>query len=151
MMSDNKPMPLHITEEGEELLRLRAELATLKEQNANLKTVMIAAAEEIQEHWQAHCDEEGYGPSNLMHRLEKGIPVQYGYAPGDFERIQAELVKLRKEQQVKSEDSRDAEMLRWLISNHDEGINALLCDPDAPEQVIRDAIRAAISAQEEKA
>ena len=70
-----------------------AELRRLHEENARLKTVMIAAAEEIAEHWDAHCDEEGYGPANLMHRLEKGIPAQYGYKAGDF----AELMEANKE------------------------------------------------------
>lgn len=44
-----------------------------------LKTVMMAAAVEIQSHWDCHCDEDGYGPVNLMHRLEDGIASQYGY------------------------------------------------------------------------
>ena len=56
---------------------------------ANLKTVMIAAAEEIQAHWEAHCDAEGYGPANLMRRLEEGIPSQYGYTAGAFEQLRA--------------------------------------------------------------
>lgn len=67
------------------------QLKAKDEEIANLKTVMIAAAEEIQAHWQAHCDAEGYGPANLMHRLEKGIPAQYGYTSGAFMR-QKELV-----------------------------------------------------------
>ena len=61
----------------------------------NLKTVMIAAAEVIAAHWKAHCDAEGYGPTNLMYRLEKGIPAQYGYTAGDFERLRAENESLR--------------------------------------------------------
>lgn len=70
-----------------------AELRRLHEENENLCSVMIAAAEEIAEHWDAHCDEEGYGPANLMHRLERGIPAQYGYKAGDF----AELMEANKE------------------------------------------------------
>jgi len=54
---------------------------------AKLKTVMVAAAEEIQAHWEAHCDAEGYGPANLMRRLEEGIPSQYGYTAGAFEQL----------------------------------------------------------------
>ena len=63
----------------------------------NLKTCMIAAAEEIQAHWQAHCDKDGYGPANLMHRLEKGIPAQYGYTAGAFERLQEENEVLKEQ------------------------------------------------------
>jgi hypothetical protein len=63
----------------------------LEQQADHLKTVMIAAAEEISKHWDAHCDEEGYGPVNLLRRLESGIPAQYGYSAGDFLRLR-ELV-----------------------------------------------------------
>ena len=58
---------------------------------ANLKTVMVAAAEEIQAHWDAHCDAEGYGPANLMRRLEEGIPSQYGYTAGAFAALQERI------------------------------------------------------------
>lgn len=56
-----------------------------------LKTVMVAAAEEIHTHWQAHCDAEGYGPQNLMRRLEEGIPSEYGYTAGAFAKLTAEV------------------------------------------------------------
>lgn len=59
-------------------------------QIAELKTVMIAAAEEIASHWQAHCDAEGYGPQNLLRRLEEGIPSEYGYTAGAFAALTAE-------------------------------------------------------------
>lgn len=65
------------------------EIYGLRAEARLLKTVMVAAAEEIAAHWDAHCDEEGYGPANLMHRLERGIPAQYGYKAGDFARLQA--------------------------------------------------------------
>lgn len=57
--------------------------------NAKLRSVMIAAAEEIQRHWDAHCDAEGYGPANLQHRLEEGIAAEYGYTAGAFETLRA--------------------------------------------------------------
>lgn len=72
-----------------------AELRRLHTENEALKTVMVAAAEEIHEHWQAHCDAEGYGPANLMRRLEEGIPSQYGYTAGRFAELQAENEALR--------------------------------------------------------
>lgn len=59
-------------------------------QIAALKTVMIAAAEEIAAHWEAHCDAEGYGPQNLLRRLEEGIPSEYGYTAGAFAALTAE-------------------------------------------------------------
>ena len=65
------------------------ELRRLHKENENLRSVMVAAAEEIAAHWDAHCDAEGYGPANLMHRLERGIPAEYGYKPGHFGKLQA--------------------------------------------------------------
>jgi hypothetical protein len=77
-----------------------AELRRLHEENARLRTVMVAAAEEIAAHWDAHCDGEGYGPANLMRRLEKGIASEYAYTAGDFVRlntINSELLEALKE------------------------------------------------------
>jgi len=76
--------------------RLTAEVAELRRDNANLRTTMVAAAEEISEHWQAHCDAGGYGPSNLMHRLEAGIPAEYGYTAGAFARLAAQVKELEQ-------------------------------------------------------
>lgn len=72
-------------------------IAYLEMEISNLNTVMIAAAEEIQAHWQAHCDEDGYGPQNLMLRLERGIPAQYNYTAGEFERQEKKIAELEKE------------------------------------------------------
>ena len=33
-----------------------------------------AAAEEIKVHWDAHCGSDGYGPCNLVARLEGKLP-----------------------------------------------------------------------------
>lgn len=74
---------------------IAAEIARLQAECENLRSVMIAAAEEIHEYWDAHCDAEGYGPANLMRRLEEGIPAEYCYKAGDFERLQSELSTLR--------------------------------------------------------
>ena len=71
------------------------ELRRLQEENDRLKTVMVAAAEEIHAHWDAHCDAEGYGPANLMDRLERGIASSYSYRAGDFARLQAENDRCR--------------------------------------------------------
>lgn len=63
----------------------------IQEEITRLQTTMIAAAEEIQEHWKAHCDEDGYGPANLMHRLEKGVSSGYpGYNAGQFTKMEEE-------------------------------------------------------------
>jgi hypothetical protein len=74
-----------------------AAIQRLEAENANLRSVMVAAAEEISAHWAAHCDDEGYGPANLMRRLEEGIPTEYAYTAGDFARLKAENEALKKE------------------------------------------------------
>jgi chromosome segregation ATPase len=80
-----------------QISKLEADLKEKEGEIANYKTVMIAAAEEIQAHWDAHCDTEGYGPANLMYRLEKGIPSQYGYTSGKFEQMKSRISDLEKE------------------------------------------------------
>lgn len=45
------------------------EVRRLKEENRKLKSMCKAAAAEIEEYWEAHCDAEGYGPVNLVSRL----------------------------------------------------------------------------------
>lgn len=81
--------------------------AALRAENEKLRTVMVAAAEEIAAHWQAHCDADGYGPANLMRHLEEGIPSEYGYTAGAFESLRAEVAALRA----------DALRYQWLRSN----------------------------------
>lgn len=74
-----------------------ARIAELETEIADLHTTMMAAAVEIHEHWDAHCDAEGYGPANLMHRLERGIASQYGYDAKTLQRIKAERDQIRAE------------------------------------------------------
>ncbi len=87
-------------------------IAELREEISDLHTTMMAAAVEIQDHWQAHCDEEGYGPANLMNRLERGIAAQYGYTAQTVVQIEAERNTLR--QQLAE---RDAEILEQCRLN----------------------------------
>lgn len=74
---------------------LKAENERLRNQIENLHSVMVRAAEEIAEHWDAHCDKDGNGPVNLLRRLEEGIPSEYAYKAGDFARLRAEVERLR--------------------------------------------------------
>lgn len=64
---------------AEEIKKGEKENAELKQEIKILHTVMMAAAVEITEHWASHCDSEGYGPVNLVRRLENGIASEYGY------------------------------------------------------------------------
>ena len=82
--------------DGDPHAECRHEIESQAAQIAELKTVMIAAAEEIASHWQAHCDAEGYGPQNLLRRLEEGIPSEYGYTAGAFAALTAERDALTK-------------------------------------------------------
>lgn len=83
-------VPVEATDPDIVLGDCRVELESQAAQIAALKTVMVAAAEEIAAHWQAHCDAEGYGPQNLLRRLEEGIPSEYGYTAGAFAALTAE-------------------------------------------------------------
>lgn len=94
----------------DEVSTLRAKAERVEAERDALKTVMIAAAEELSAHWQAHCDAEGYGPQNLLRRLEEGIPSEYGYTAGAFSELTAEVAALRE----------DAERYRWLRANAKE-------------------------------
>jgi hypothetical protein len=69
--------------EPSKVLALQAEITRLAQENLRLRTVMMAAAEEIGDHWEAHCDEEGYGPQNLQRHLREGT----GYYPGMVDKI----------------------------------------------------------------
>ncbi len=80
----------------EDLQNAAAELRRLHEENKKLKTVMVAAAEEISSRWDAHCDEEGYGPVNLLRRLEEGVAVDYWYTAGAFLDLERKLIRLRE-------------------------------------------------------
>ena len=84
-----------MAEAADALEQQAAQIAEKDAEIARLKTVMIAAAEEIGAHWDAHCDAEGYGPVNLLRRLEQGIPSEYGYTAGAFARMEAEVDALR--------------------------------------------------------
>jgi len=83
---------------AEDSERMRAEL------DGALAT-MMAAAVEIQEHWDAHCDMDGYGPANLVRRLEKGFcDAGYGYSASavieltnEIDKLNAELEQARRE------------------------------------------------------
>lgn len=79
-----------LDEERSELSDALAIIDGLRGEVADLHTTMMAAAVEIQDHWAAHCDEEGYGPANLMHRLERGIASQYGYSAETLVRLESQ-------------------------------------------------------------
>jgi len=85
-------------EDAIDLLRQQAErIAELEAERDNLHKTMFAAAVEIQAHWEAHCDAEGYGPSHLMHRLERGIAALYCYDAKTMPRVETQRDQLRAE------------------------------------------------------
>ena len=69
--------------EPSRVLALQNEVTRLAQENLRLRTVMLAAHQEIVEHWESHCDDEGYGPQSLVRHLKDGT----GYYPGHFEEI----------------------------------------------------------------
>lgn len=71
----------------------------LRDENERLRTTLVAGAELIKENWSKLCDEEGYGPQNLLLRMDgtlntSGYP---GYRAGEFERLQQEVETLKKQ------------------------------------------------------
>ena len=62
---------------------LQQEITRLSQENLRLRTVMVAAHEEITEFWDAHCDKEGYGPQSLVRHLKEGT----GYYPGYVDKV----------------------------------------------------------------
>ena len=60
-----------VSEPGK-VLALQEEVTRLLQENLRLRTVMLAAHEEITEHWEAHCDAEGFGPQSLVRHLKEG-------------------------------------------------------------------------------
>src|SRR5574343_1062345 len=111
---DYAPFTLYEAVRASELASMRTALAAKDAELAALRTVMVAAAEEIAAHWDAHCDAEGYGPQNLMRRLEEGIPSEYGYTAGSFAELQAELSALRERL---AEVGRDSERIDHIQEN----------------------------------
>lgn len=129
---------------SQEFEALVAERDAAQRDNAKLRTVMIAAAEEISAHWDAHCDAEGYGPANLMHRLEQGIPSEYGYTSGAFAELKAERDALKAESLLWSHRAgEDAAQHRKTVEERDaleHARNNLLCEKQQVEDQ-RDALR----------
>ena len=69
--------------EPNKVTALQQEITRLSQENLRLRTVMVAAHEEITEFWDAHCDADGYGPQNLVRHLKEGT----GYYPGYVDRV----------------------------------------------------------------
>lgn len=107
---------------------------------SELREVMIAAAEEIHEHWQSHCDDEGYGPQNLMYRLENGIATNYpGYSAGAFQTLTVQNAKLMEA----------LKLVKIFITNTDiQG--AITNYPDKPELTLMDVIELALTQPEKE-
>jgi len=69
--------------EPSKVLALQTEVTRLAQENLRLRTVMMAAHEEITERWDAHCDAEGFGPQNLVRHLKEGT----GFYPGLIDKL----------------------------------------------------------------
>lgn len=111
-MRELAPWSTEIDQIKAELAAEKAKVARLEKEAENYRSVMIAAAEEIDAFWDAHCDAEGYGPANLMHRLERGIPAEYGYKVGMFNEMQKRIDDLTA--QLAAKESHHIEDVRSM-------------------------------------
>ena len=80
----------------------------LEGENERLRTTLVAGAELIKENWSKLCDKEGYGPQNLLLRMDgtlnsSGYP---SYSSGEFERLRKRCEDL------------EAMLERVLLINH---------------------------------
>lgn len=135
-------------EDAVDLIRQQSErIAELAAERDNLHATMFAAAVEIQAHWDAHCDAEGYGPSHLMHRLERGIASLYGYDAATLQRVETERDQLREEVERLNPN---AERWEWTAdgNNFDE-VFALLTDPKLTTYELTRAVDAARTTHKE--
>ena len=135
-------------EDAVDLIRQQSErIAELEAERDNLHATMFAAAVEIQAHWDAHCDAEGYGPSHLMHRLERGIASLYGYDAATLQRVETERDQLREEVERLNPNS---ERWEWTAdgNNFDE-VFALLTDPKLTTYELTRAVDAARTTHKE--
>jgi len=64
--------------EPSKVIALQNEITRLAQENLRLRTVMLAAHHEITEHWESYCNDEWYGPQNLVRHLKEGT----GFYPG---------------------------------------------------------------------
>lgn len=135
-------------EDAVDLIRQQSErIAELEAERDNLHATMFAAAVEIQAHWDAHCDAEGYGPSHLMHRLERGIASRYSYDAKTLQRVETERDQLREEVERLNPN---AERWEWTAdgNNFDE-VFALLTDPKLTTYELTRAVDAARTTHKE--
>jgi len=88
---------------------------------ADYRQTMIAAAEELSAHWQAHCDAEGYGPQNLERRLLAGIKAGYdGYSVGAWSEMKSAIKDF---EQRLAEAEREREI---MYKNYDMALERLV-------------------------
>lgn len=113
------------------LLYPASALAALQQENENLRTVMMAAAVEITEHWDAHCDSEG-----LRCWQTKRLGLR-GYGIRDKE---VEMTDLTKDENIAL--AREAKLAPTSYEPNEffmESINrfATLCRADLVAKVLR--------------
>ena len=117
---------IQLSEKDMSIISLSDKIRNQEEETAKLKTVMIAAAEEINAYWDAHCDKDGYGPSSLMRRLEQGIPVEYGYTAGRFKELKEQNEQLQSTISKQEEEIREkGEQLKYCHKRMNEAYNEI--------------------------
>jgi chromosome segregation ATPase len=89
----------HRDELNTKIASLESQLEERDNKIERLKTTLVAGAEFIKENWDKLCDEDGYGPQNLLLRMDGTLNSSgySGYSAGEFDRINKELSEAKKE------------------------------------------------------
>ena len=98
-MTDTKAALAKIDQANEALNEARRLITDLRIENINLTSMCRAAAKEIDDHWDAHCDPDGFGPASLVNRLKGLVKPSYysGYLGRDIDKeIVDDLIRRHK-------------------------------------------------------
>ncbi len=135
---------------------LQEEITRLAQENLRLRTVMLAAHEEIGEYWDAHCDTEGFGPQNLMRHLRDGTGYYPGLLPKVAKRETAQKVDIVGLVSI-TEEPLEGGGARFIFEIEDDKVDQFYRqfglekdDNEGFQRVVRESLEALMKAHNEK-
>jgi hypothetical protein len=134
LKQDYELLKIHCDHVDKRLLSCEQSLGTahetidsLREENERMKTTLVAGAELIKENWDKLCDEDGYGPQNLLLRMDGTLSTSgySGYSAGNFAKQGARIAQLESALRMS-----DAWPLHDVIQKLVDGVDILLHKKD---------------------